>query len=555
MKILKIYSTNHVLYNTNCSENLIQIKTDIINNKNYNFKNTSTILYQEYLSYNHIKLINIGNINNQEYTSNKKISVILSCGYTYNTKTLELYNKTNKKQNEYINNHKLYLHYAYQEALQIITLVTQGIKSNLYYFSKANLMINNKILINKKIIQKTLGPLKNLSSKYLSTKIINNILKQLKLNPEYNYYTKNFTITIPEYRNKDLYREIDIIEEIGRLYGYKHFLDKLPYKNQQGFISSQYYLINKIRQTLRDIGLHEVINSSLTKKNKLVDLTIQHINIYNPLLEDQSILRYNLIENLIYNKVYNYRQKNRNIEIFEIGKVFSKSFDDEQIHLAGIMANDHFIQTSWKEKSYELNWFHAKGIIEYLFEKLQIDIYWEPIKKTKITQSSQLFNHCYNSNKTAYIKTVNTNIILGIFGQITNTLSKNLYDNKLIYIFEINLNILRKIKKQKKHLEYTLSEYSIYPSVSRDISIEINKNITLSNIKRYIHETNPSLIEKIDVFNEYYNKKNHKRYIGIRITYRAHNKTLNNYDTENIDNTIKNILDNINKSKIAKSKP
>ncbi len=543
------------IYKNNINEDSIEITT---NNTIKNISNYNKIfqpISKEYLVYNNVKLITLGNTINQNFHFNHKISKILLCGYTYNndtSKSLELipYTNINDNKGHYITNDELYLKYAYQEALMIISIVTQGITSKLYYYAKNIITLNNTISINKKIIQQTLGPLKNSSYKYLNTQKIKDILNQLKLNPEYDYYTKTFKITIPKYRYKDLYRDIDIIEEIGRIYGYENFLDRLPSKHKQGFISEKYHLINRIRQIFRDIGLHEVINSSLTKKNKLIKSNIEDISVYNPLLEEQSILRHNLIEDLICNKAYNYRQQNRNIEIFEIGRVFNQSLSEkqyhEEIHLAGIMGNKNFIQTSWGGKSYDLTWFHAKGTIEHLFEKLQISIYWDSINLNNQNQNLELFNYCYNPKKTAYIKTINNNIIIGILGQITNKLSKHLYDNQPIYMFEININILQKYIKYQQHLEYTFSKYSIYPSVSRDISIQISKNITLSKIKTYIYQTNPSLIENIDIFNEYYDRKNNKRYIGIRITYRSNDKTLNNNDIENIDKTIRNILHSIN---------
>nr|QCI04354.1 Phenylalanine-tRNA ligase beta subunit [Antithamnion hubbsii] len=541
------------IYNQNLNKDLIEIKTDQQVRK---INDINNIFCQEYLIYNNIKL---EEIISQQLDLNKPVSAILLCGYAYDSKKSNLLKLI--KNNNYINtdenqkrghtNKRLYLDYAYQEALTLISTTTQGIINKPYYYSKINKRLSKTITINKKFIEQTLGPLKNSSTKYLKTHIITDILKRLNLNPKYNYYTKNFVITIPEYRYKDLSRNIDVIEEIGRIYGYKNFLDKLPYKYKTGFISKQYHLINQIRQIFRDVGLHEVINSSLTKTNKIIKSPNQYIKIYNPLLEDQSILRNNLIEDLIYNKEYNYKQKNRNIEIFEIGRVFNQSSlqkeDNEQIHLAGIMANNNFIQTSWKEKSHKLNWFHVKGTIEYLFEKLQIEIKWDPLNSIENKQEDELFNNCYDTNNSTYIKICNTNFIIGILGQLNNTLSKHLYDNQKMYIFEININTLKKLQIQKKHLEYTLSEYSRYPSVSRDISIQINKNIALASVKKYIYQTNPSLIENIDIFNEYYDKQKNKRYIGLRITYRSNNKTLNNNDIKHIDHTIQNILQNINK--------
>nr|QCI08282.1 Phenylalanine-tRNA ligase beta subunit [Pterothamnion crispum] len=537
INILDISEFNNKSIN---NERIKIIKTKDLKDKNKNIN-------KEIITYNDLQLFKINPDNNTKLDYNKCISDIIILAYIY---------KNNKI--DYI--YKPDLIDGYNEVIHIIKTYGSGIIGNEYYYSKDTYEKQYQIKINKNKIQKILGPIKNTYSQYIKTKVITNILYQLKLQPEYSSYTKIFSINIPPYRRNDLKRDIDIIEEIGRIYGYQNFIDKLPTTKQEGLTSYQNHLTKKIRKTLRDLGLHEVINSSLINDNQYLiknnnKLNNRSISIYNPLLEDQSILRKNLIDNLIRNKIYNNNQKNKNLEIFEIGKIFYQNLNTEickeEISIAGILSNNNFIKQSWEDKSTPLNWFHAKGIIEDFFEKLETDIIWETVNNLKEEALTKHIYRYYNPNKTTIIKNPINNTTIGILGELSKKFSKNFSDNQLINIFEINLQTLIETHVKKTHLDHTLSYYSRYPNVIRDISIKINKNIKISEIKQYILEINQNLIEDVEIFNEYYNKINNDRNVGLRITYRSFNRTLNNKDIQYIDQTITNIFNYINN----KSKP
>ena len=439
---------------------------------------------------------------------------------------------------------------GYYEALQLIATFGQACISKSYSYTNNKNIKKHHLHIHKNLIKHTLGPTNHKKSKYLTTKIIYNILNQLKLKPQYNYYNKNFQITIPKYRSNDLYRTIDIIEEIGRIYGYQNFIDNIPYSNKRGNISKQYKMIRYVRQYFRDIGLHEVINSSLnksyffpTKANNI----LSQIHVHNPLLTDQSTLRYSLLDNIIKNKIYNYKQKNNNIEIFEIGKVFTKNIkhniQQEEIHIAGILSNTTFIKKSWETKPSHLNWFHAKGIIEQFFEKIQIAIICHPINKLDAKELQYLSLSNFDINNTICFRYAKNHQIIGLMGMINRNICKEISQHETINIFELNIQSLINNYEIKSHLSYIFKYYSIYPSVIRDISIKINKNISIHEIQQFIYNLNTTLIQNVEVFNQYKDIQNiHKKCVGIRITYNGIHKTLDQNDLQLIEQDIQIIL-------------
>lgn len=463
---------------------------------------------------------------------------ILSCSYLYNTMYLprikNIYNTRDNMQ-------------GYYEALQLLATFGKAYISKSYSYE--NNIINKYCLkINKNFIQKTLGPINNKKSKYLKVNTIIQILKQLNLRPQYNNYTKNFNIIVPQYRYDDLYRKIDIIEEIGRIYGYENFLDNIKYLNNTGNLSKQYQIIKYIRQYFRDIGLHEAINSSLNKctfntYNEIQKLSM--INIHNPLLDDQSKLRDNLIDNLIKNKIYNYKQKNNNTEIFEIGKIFkkylTKNQTEEIIGIAGILANKNFIKKSWDKKHSHLNWFHAKGLLEQFFEKIQLNIKWHNLNTLNKQEVESLSLNNFEIKHTVCIRDTINKRLIGLMGPVQKTIHNKLPQYESINIFELNINEIIQCYNKQWHLSYIFSDYSIYPSVIRDLSLKIQKNVNITSIKNFIYNLNTNFIQEVEIFNQYIDTITNKKCIGIRIIYNSKNKTLNKNDLKSIDKDIERI--------------
>ena len=123
-------------------------------------------------------------------------------------------------------------------------------------------------------------------------------------------------VTVPPYRYRDLEREIDLIEEVARLYGYDHFYDTLPTQSQTGYIPSSWQIQRQIRNSLTGLGLTELVQYSLVSPEKA------EIKIANPLFSEYSALRTNLIDGLITAFEYNQAQGNGALNAFEIGRVF-----------------------------------------------------------------------------------------------------------------------------------------------------------------------------------------------------------------------------------------
>nr|QCI06299.1 Phenylalanine-tRNA ligase beta subunit [Dictyurus purpurascens] len=513
----------------------IHNNTKIINTNLINIDKCKKNNYQEKILYKNEELINFSNTSRKQIKEfNYKTKTILLCFACYEQK-----NKINKNLQENLEN-------AYYETIQLIQTFGKGTINKLHQYINKNNDIKNKYKIELKTnaIKKILGPIKEKNKKFLSTKQIIYSLKQLKTEFKYINKYKNFEVLIPNYRKNDLYRSIDIIEEIGRIYGFEKFINEIPKFSQKGTISSKSFYIKKIKSTLKGLGLNEVINSSLND-----DITSNNrIHIYNPITQENTFLRTNIINNLLRTYENNKKQKNFRTEIFEVGQIFYKNNENkylEETHLGILIKNKEFIRENWSHNAKNLEFFHVKGIIEIFLHKLKCNIIWENLNFSESNNHLMKCTKIIKQNKTLGIYNKKNNKLIGFLSELNYQIHNIKYENNNhIYILEINVNELIKTIKFNKHLTNRIQSQSIYPNVTRDISINITKEQKINEIKKFIEKQNSQFLESIELINEYHHKNINvnTKSICLRITYQSKNKTLNNEDINTIDKNIEKIL-------------
>lgn len=416
---------------------------------------------------------------------------------------------------------------AHSLILETYNNIFQQINQNtcltqIYYYN--HYLINKTfITCSYKKIRNILGPINHLYStgvKYLSKQSIHTILKQLKLKVLHKKtYIK---VQINNNRTHDLIEDIDIIEEIGRIYGFNKFKDILPrFKNKNGNTQKcKFHFL--LKKQLRSMGFNEVLNYSLNKQ------TISNsIKLINPLNKEQQNLRTNLIDNLISNQKLNSQKKNHLVEMFEVGKIFIKQrrkpYYREITHIAGILQNEKFNQINWNNSYKPLHWLQAKGQLEELFKKTHSEIQWSSSRPDNYIEKN-LETYLY-SKYTCYI--IHDDSVIGFLGQVKYDFAKKYNFSSSTYVFEINVNQLKQNSRFTPHLQYIYQFYSNYPSIEKDISFSINRKLQLNYINQIIYnliKKHKSSIEYIQLLN-IYTENNAAKKIHIRITYRSISRT------------------------------
>lgn len=385
-------------------------------------------------------------------------------------------------------------------------------------------------------INEILGPIKKINEievDYISPKIVTGYLKRLGFKFLYNEFELTWEVQIPHLRTDDITREIDLIEEIGRLHGFNNFLTTLPKIKTIGNEDLSYKTRKKVSSCLLNLGLNELIHYSIV--NETTKNTIQLIN---PLLSDCSNLRASLLPNLIKTVQDNLKQGNLTIEGFEYGHVFSgnleKEFEEKEF-VAGIFGGNK-TKLMRVENPKTLIWLEAKGKIEQLFKQLNLLIYWE----NPLSPSNDNILHPYRSSE---VYLVNGEKV-GKFGQLHPILANCLILPSEIYLFEFDLKVIQnKIQKNKLIL---YKEYALYPKIIKDLSFIIRQEIPFTKLKELLYLNGTQFLSEINLLDEYRGQSIPDKHTSLclQLIFQSNQKTLQNKDIENIISNLQFLLTN-----------
>ncbi len=337
-------------------------------------------------------------------------------------------------------------------------------------------------------------------------------------------------VSVPPYRYRDLEREIDLIEEIARLYGYDNFCDTLPDKAEPGYLPLEYELCRKLRAYFRAEGLTELMHYSLVKSGESRQAVIT-----NPLLVEYSALRTDLIQGLIDAFQYNLEQGNGALNGFEIGRIFWQEEEglQETEAIAGIMGGDR-TSSKWITSGREqpMTWFEAKGILESIFQQLGLQVEYQPDCRDWRLHPERTASLWLQGNR------------LGIFGQLHPQLRRERSLPDSVYVFQMDLDVLLDYLDQDEILIPKFKPYSNYPDTDRDIAFFSPAKVTVAEIQKVITKTGKDLLESVELFDEYQGEKVPKgqRSLAFRLTYRASDRTLTDAEVEPVHNKVRESL-------------
>ncbi|BAZ27729.1 phenylalanyl-tRNA synthetase subunit beta [Cylindrospermum sp. NIES-4074] len=340
----------------------------------------------------------------------------------------------------------------------------------------------------------------------------------------------SWIVKVPPYRYRDLEREIDLIEEIARLYGYDNFCDTLPDKAEAGYLPLDQEIIRKLRAFLRAEGLTELINYSLVKPGDE-----RQIVLTNPLFAEYSALRTDLIAGLVDAFQYNLEQGNGSLNGFEIGRIFWLEEDglQETDALAGIIGGDRTVGR-WSRSGTEepITWFEAKGILESVFQQLSLDVEFQPDQRDPRLHPGRTASLWSRGNR------------LGTFGQLHPQLRRDKGLPDSVYAFQVNLNVLLNSLEQDEILMPKFHPYSTYPASDRDIAFFSPIKVTVSEIEKVITKAGKGLLESVELFDEYRgeNVPPGQRSLAFRLIYRSGDRTLTDTEVEPVHNKVRDAL-------------
>ena len=357
---------------------------------------------------------------------------------------------------------------------------------------------------------------------------------------------------VPSFRAYDVTREIDLIEEIARINGYDKISPSLPEKVQLPEITLEEKIIKKVHEIMLSCGLNEIQTSSLIGKPLLDKFMIpfdeeKAVCVEHPASEDYTMLRQTLAASILNVMKYNFDNGQKNIWNYEIGKTYYQvSTPDEKNSgvretktLEGIISGN--IQNSHWQHSEEVDFYTVKGIMEKLFEELEISkrIKLQPLEKTELAKTHTIL-HPY---KTAVITLLGkTPVAIGYFGQIHPILKDKLKLNQDAFIFKLDLDEVISIVKEKTPRYKKLPQF---PEVRRDLAFVINKNVTFDEIQKVIKgSVQQNIFNGSEIFDVYEGEHIQEGYksVAFRIKMQDENATLTDEVIEKQMNSVRDKL-------------
>ncbi len=333
---------------------------------------------------------------------------------------------------------------------------------------------------------------------------------------------KYFDVEIPTIR-LDLKTQEDLIEEIGRIYGYENISAKAPCIELQAPIRNEKRILeDKLRDILIGSGFSEMLNYSFYSKDDIekCGLGIEgHFEVANPMNPDQQYMRRSMIPNLLKNIELNLKNFDK-INIFEIGRKYrdeKKSSPTEISILAGVIA----------DVKNENSFFNLKGAVEALLENLGCVSKYE-IHKPKYT--------AWHAGRVAEIFINGKQI--GKIGEINPSVCKKYGISSRVALFGIGIEkLLELVAKEKEY-----KSISKFPSVKRDISMYVGEKTKYADIESKIYNSGGKLVLGVELFDIF--EKEGEKSMALRIEIGSREKTLT---SEEIDGVTKKIIEKLEK--------
>lgn len=350
----------------------------------------------------------------------------------------------------------------------------------------------------------------------IPTDTIKSILSSLEIRVN-NVTESGLGLTIPFYR-VDVQREVDVIEEILRVYGYNniHFSKKINASIAYTDPKADHIIQNKIGDSLAAQGFYEILTNSLTSPKPLeytqdTDLQ-QSVSILNPLSNDLSILKTSMLFTGLETVSYNINRKINRLKLFEFGKTYHQIKENriEHKHLSILMTGKKDPE-NWLGSDEKLSFFDLKSVVENILERLGI-------QKWKISEtSSDLFSEGinYNGRKETLVT----------FGVLSNKLLKKLDIKQEVLYADFNWDaMLESLKKEVVKFK----EIPKFPEVSRDFALLVKNNVTFEQVAQTAKNAEKKYLKEVGLFDVYTGKnlpEGTKSY-GVNFVLQDQNATL-----------------------------
>lgn len=332
-------------------------------------------------------------------------------------------------------------------------------------------------------------------------------------------------VLAPTFR-PDLEREIDLYEEVLRLYGMDRIEPTLPGgAGRMGKRTVAEQKIQKINDTLRAAGLNETVTYSFAEPGDLDKLRMDKeglgmpVELLNPLNAEQSIMRQSIIPGLLHSLAYNQNHGVKNVQLYETGRVFfaaeGKKKPKEKERVAAVLAGA-MGDPAWNNTPAAFDFFDGKGIIESLLHELAT-----PKVRFKALSAEEAPH--LQPGRAAQVLSGGT--VLGWVGEIHPLAADAFEATAPVVAFELDLDAL--VKTSQPARDYV--DVPLFPAVTMDIALVVDEDVTNEKLMQVMRSAGGKLLSSIQLFDVYRDEERlgaGKKSMAYALEYRSPDKTL-----------------------------
>ena len=345
---------------------------------------------------------------------------------------------------------------------------------------------------------------------------------------------EKFTVSVPR-RRWDIHIEADLYEEIARIYGYDKLPATLPKGDgTAGQLTETQKLRRKVRTVAEGAGLTEVITYALTTPEKAVQFSTNPSNLTElmwPMTVDRSVLRQNMVAGILDTVAYNVARKNKDLALYEIGKVFEQTGNPQEelpteINSFAFALTGLVTEKDFQTPAVPVDFFYAKGILEALFDRLGL--------KVEYTATQALTS--MHPGRTATVSLDGQ--VIGFVGQVHPVAAKA-YNIPETYVAEVSLTAIEQaIQPAKPFVEITK-----FPAVTRDIALLLKAEISHKEVVEVIEAAGVKRLTDIKLFDVFSGEK-----LGLGMKSMAYTLTFQNPEDTLEDEEVARYMEKIQKS-------
>ena len=409
---------------------------------------------------------------------------------------------------------------AITQAIKLIEEITGGKKIGSLLEHYPNKIEDAKIIFRYSKLDQILGV-------KIHREKIKEILKSLEIKAV-NDIADGLELAVPAYR-ADVTREIDVIEEILRIYGYNKVdaPQKISFTPVKLSFDDQDALENSWARTLQSNGFNEVMNNSLTS----VKDETNAVKLLNPLSKELTFMRKSLLEGLLENTIYNINRKNQDIKFFELGKIYHKKEKYEERKQLAILISGRTYSENWLMPKSASDFYMLKAYVKVLFDKLSLET-------EEISLEDDRFGDA--------LEIISKGNTIARLGKVSPKLLKEYDIDQDCFYAEIETETVQKLRSKENFKFVDIPKFN---KIRRDLALLVDKNVNYAELYKSAKKNPSKYLKNINLFDVYEGKNlpEGKKSYALSFELLNEEKTLEDKDiTAVMDSLIKNFKKEFN---------